>query len=255
LQILIEKHRPMSTGEMMIGITAASYWQSGGKTPAATIYAAIVREMQVRGENARFRKVGPCLFEAASEAKPRRKVAPTGRRTPAVAGVRHDVPSLESLRSLIYKQASKCLAKMPDPSPVDADDLYQEAAILYCHMAKMFLAGPRTNKFITYFWQGLWRRFGAILAKAYRDARCAPGDVDADEQGRKQENTTDCIDSLQHLPQPTKKFIQFVLNPEAAGIFTKNTACRQRRAAVLAGLDTAEMVVALGEIRQALTAC
>ena len=35
----------------------AGYWQSEGKTPHATVYSAILREMQKKGYDARFRKV------------------------------------------------------------------------------------------------------------------------------------------------------------------------------------------------------
>ena len=34
----------------------AGYWRSQGETPAATIYAAILREIQNKGEDTRFRK-------------------------------------------------------------------------------------------------------------------------------------------------------------------------------------------------------
>jgi hypothetical protein len=43
----------------------AGYWQSDGKTPAATIYSALLREIQSKGENARFKKAGRGLFELA----------------------------------------------------------------------------------------------------------------------------------------------------------------------------------------------
>ena len=43
----------------------AGYWQSEGKTPAATIYAAILREMQKKGDGARFRKVERGKFALA----------------------------------------------------------------------------------------------------------------------------------------------------------------------------------------------
>jgi hypothetical protein len=38
----------------------------GRKTPAATIYSAILREMQKKGDDARFRKAARGKFELAS---------------------------------------------------------------------------------------------------------------------------------------------------------------------------------------------
>jgi hypothetical protein len=36
---------------------AKGLWKTGGKTPAATVYAAIIRRIAVKGEPSRFRKV------------------------------------------------------------------------------------------------------------------------------------------------------------------------------------------------------
>jgi hypothetical protein len=41
------------------------YWATGGKTPAATINAAIAREIKTKGELSRFRKVQRGLFTLA----------------------------------------------------------------------------------------------------------------------------------------------------------------------------------------------
>jgi hypothetical protein len=37
-------------------------WQTEGKTPAATLSSAILREITTKGDAARFRKVGPGKF-------------------------------------------------------------------------------------------------------------------------------------------------------------------------------------------------
>jgi len=42
------------------------YWQSGGKTPGATICAAMLREIQRKGDDARFRKVERGRLELAA---------------------------------------------------------------------------------------------------------------------------------------------------------------------------------------------
>jgi hypothetical protein len=41
------------------------YWQSEGKTPHATVYSAIVREIQKKGDDARFRKTARGKFQLA----------------------------------------------------------------------------------------------------------------------------------------------------------------------------------------------
>lgn len=48
---------PMTTGEMMDAMLAQGLWQTGGKTPAATLYSAIIREIANKGAEARFKKV------------------------------------------------------------------------------------------------------------------------------------------------------------------------------------------------------
>jgi hypothetical protein len=55
--VLAEAGRPMNTKEMVERMLATGLWKTGGKTPAATIYAAIIREITVKGDQARFRKV------------------------------------------------------------------------------------------------------------------------------------------------------------------------------------------------------
>jgi hypothetical protein len=42
------------------------YWTSpAGKTPAATLYAGLVKEIRTKGEKSRFRKTGPGRFVRA----------------------------------------------------------------------------------------------------------------------------------------------------------------------------------------------
>lgn len=52
-KVLGEKGQPMSCQEMIDAMAAKGYWQSpGGKTPAATLYSAILRELTVKEESA-----------------------------------------------------------------------------------------------------------------------------------------------------------------------------------------------------------
>ncbi|HEY7309275.1 MAG TPA: HTH domain-containing protein [Gemmataceae bacterium] len=56
-KVLGETGQPMSCQEMIEAMTAKNYWASpGGKTPAATLYSAILREITTKGEAGRFQK-------------------------------------------------------------------------------------------------------------------------------------------------------------------------------------------------------
>jgi hypothetical protein len=64
-QVLAEAKGPLTTKEMVERMLAKGLWQTGGKTPAATIYAAIIREIATKGDGTRFRKVARGKFELA----------------------------------------------------------------------------------------------------------------------------------------------------------------------------------------------
>ena len=56
-QILSETGQPMNCQEMISVMAAKGYWTSpGGKTPAATLYSSLLREIKVKGAQARFQK-------------------------------------------------------------------------------------------------------------------------------------------------------------------------------------------------------
>jgi len=64
--VLAEKRTPMNTREMIEAMSAKGYWTSpGGKTPHATLYSAILREIQVKGKEARFAKTERGKFALA----------------------------------------------------------------------------------------------------------------------------------------------------------------------------------------------
>ena len=62
-QVLAEAGQPLSTKEMVERMLAKGLWKTKGKTPAATIYAAIIREIATKGAVARFEKVGRGKFQ------------------------------------------------------------------------------------------------------------------------------------------------------------------------------------------------
>jgi len=62
-KVLAERGEPMNAGEMIEEMAAKRYWKSpGGKTPAATLYSAIAREINIKGTGARFKKAAPGKF-------------------------------------------------------------------------------------------------------------------------------------------------------------------------------------------------
>ena len=64
-QVLRGAGRPLNTKTMVERMIATGLWSTGGKTPAATIYAAILREINVKGSESRFRKTDRGMFELA----------------------------------------------------------------------------------------------------------------------------------------------------------------------------------------------
>ena len=66
VKVLGETGQPMSTREMIEEMAAKGYWKSpAGKTPSATLYSAILRELKTKGAEARFKKVEPGKFALA----------------------------------------------------------------------------------------------------------------------------------------------------------------------------------------------
>lgn len=58
VKVLGEAGAPMTTKAMIEAMAAKGYWTSpGGATPAQTLYSAILRELQKKGDEARFTKV------------------------------------------------------------------------------------------------------------------------------------------------------------------------------------------------------
>ena len=65
-KVLSESVEPLSVKQMVEAMSAKGYWSSpGGKTPHATLYSAILREITGKGEQARFVKTDRGRFAAA----------------------------------------------------------------------------------------------------------------------------------------------------------------------------------------------
>ena len=57
VKVLAASKEPLSTKQMIEAMAAKGLWTSpGGKTPHATLYSAILREINVKGKEARFKK-------------------------------------------------------------------------------------------------------------------------------------------------------------------------------------------------------
>ena len=68
-QVLAASDVPMRAKEMITAMEAKKLWTSpGGKTPEATLYAAIIREIAAKGTAARFKKHERGVFVAGKGA-------------------------------------------------------------------------------------------------------------------------------------------------------------------------------------------
>src|SRR5262245_38524458 len=64
-EVLRASGQPMSCPELIAQMAAKGYWTSPkGKTPSATLYAALAREVKRKGPASRFIKSGPGRFAA-----------------------------------------------------------------------------------------------------------------------------------------------------------------------------------------------
>lgn len=61
-KVLADVGKPMRAKDMVETALAKGYWKTSGATPAATIYAAIIREIAAKGSGARFKKTDRGLF-------------------------------------------------------------------------------------------------------------------------------------------------------------------------------------------------
>ncbi|TWT30140.1 winged helix-turn-helix domain-containing protein [Blastopirellula retiformator] len=64
-KVLAESKEPLNAKQMVEAMAAKGYWSSpGGKTPHATLYSAILREINTKGQGARFKKTERGKFAA-----------------------------------------------------------------------------------------------------------------------------------------------------------------------------------------------
>lgn len=63
---LAETSEPLTCKQIVEKMLAKKLWTTAGKTPHATIYSAILREIQKKGDASRFRKVDRGKFTLAT---------------------------------------------------------------------------------------------------------------------------------------------------------------------------------------------
>ncbi len=61
-KVLQDAGEPMRARELVNTMIERGLWKSAGRTPWATIYAAVIREIAAKGDAARFRKTDRGLF-------------------------------------------------------------------------------------------------------------------------------------------------------------------------------------------------
>ena len=69
-QVLAAKGEPMACKEIVETMLAKGMWTTGGKTPAATIYSAMLREIDGKPGESRFVKTGRGLFALTTTPTP-----------------------------------------------------------------------------------------------------------------------------------------------------------------------------------------
>lgn len=83
-KVLGESKEPLNSKQMIEAMATKKYWTSpGGKTPHATLYAAILREINVKGKDSRFTKTDRGHFTLASGGKATGKKAAKKTKSPA----------------------------------------------------------------------------------------------------------------------------------------------------------------------------
>lgn len=69
VRVLRDSSEPLGTKEMVAKILGAGWWNTKGRTPEATLYSAIIREIGSRDGKTRFVKIGRGRFTLTEESK------------------------------------------------------------------------------------------------------------------------------------------------------------------------------------------
>ncbi|MCI0364109.1 MAG: winged helix-turn-helix domain-containing protein [Phycisphaerales bacterium] len=64
-KVLKDHGQPMNCGEIVEAMLKRGLWSTNGKTPSATLYSALLRQIQTKGKDAQFRRIGRGKFALA----------------------------------------------------------------------------------------------------------------------------------------------------------------------------------------------
>jgi len=64
-KVLADAGQPLNAKEILERIQVANLWETNGKTPQATLYAAMIREISLKGKDSRFTKTERGRFTVA----------------------------------------------------------------------------------------------------------------------------------------------------------------------------------------------
>ena len=67
VEVLRDADEAMSAKAIVTAALGRGLWSTNGKTPEATLYAAIIREIAKKGDGSRFRKAARGRFELAGK--------------------------------------------------------------------------------------------------------------------------------------------------------------------------------------------
>jgi hypothetical protein len=125
-QVLTESGGSMNTKEMIETMAAKKLWESpNGKTPAATLYAAILREITTKGTDSRFKKTEPGKF-ATTGATGKTEATPTAEKPKPTAKAAKPKTAKAAKKSA-KKTAKSEVATIPDgtPGPESMQELFR----------------------------------------------------------------------------------------------------------------------------------
>lgn len=93
-KVLAESAEPMTSKPLIDAMAAKGYWTSpGGQTQHATLFAALIREIKVKGAESRFAKVDRGQFTLNDRMTPVAKPAKKAKKTTAEANALAESPS------------------------------------------------------------------------------------------------------------------------------------------------------------------
>ena len=124
-QVLTESGGSMNTKEMIETMAAKKLWTSpNGKTPAATLYAAILRELTTKGADSRFKKTEPGKF-AATGTTGKTEKTPTAEKPKPPANAKGKTTKVKAAKGAKKKPAEAPTIPDGTPGPESMQELFR----------------------------------------------------------------------------------------------------------------------------------